>query len=246
MIGRPVSMACVAACIALVACPSGPSSSGPDKASAEERKAAFLGSLAVGRDEAARSWGAIVAALPDGLWPTEVTYDGGEVKITGQALSNNLLSDFISRLEAGARLTGVELRSSVQKKGRTGDYHEFTVAARVADGGRAASPEALEDLLPPRPGPADGLRELQRLAADSGLQMTKCVFGQDSSGEFAGELPAAVEVAGSRAEIGRYLDGLTRLPHFWLVKKLTVKAVAPQDPRSALKAAVSAQTYYPD
>ena len=246
MIGRSVSMACVAACLALAACPSGPSSSGPDQASAEERKADFLEDLANRRGDAARTWGAVVAALPDGLWPTEVTYDGGEVKITGQALSNNLLSDFISRLEAGARLTGVELRSSVQKKGRTGDYHEFTVAARVADGGRAASPEALEDLLPPRPGPADGLRELQRLAADSGLQMTKCVFGQDSSGEFAGELPAAVEVAGSRAEIGRYLDGLARLPHFWLVRKLTVKAASPRDPRSSAKASIAVSAWFPN
>lgn len=246
MTGKAVSMACIAACLALAACRPGPSSSGPDKASALERKAEFLGSLAVRRDEAARAWGAIVAALPDGLWPTQVTYDGGEVAVAGQALSNNLLADYIARLEEGARLTGVELRSSVQKKSRTGDYHEFTVTARVADAGEAASPEALEKLLPARPGTADGLRELQRLASDSGLQMTKCVFGQATSGEFAGELPVAVEVAGSRDEIGRYLDGLARLPHFWFVKKVTAKAANPQDPRSTLKATVSALAHYPN
>lgn len=246
LLGKIPPRACLCLFLAFAACNSGPPSPGRDKTSAEERKAGFLGSLAVRRDEAARAWGAIVAALPDGLWPTQVTYDGGEVAVAGQALSNNLLADFMSRLEEGARLTGVELRSSVQKKSRTGDYHEFTVTARVADAGEAASPEALEKLLPARPGTADGLRELQRLASDSGLQMTKCVFGQATSGEFAGELPAAVEIAGSGEEIGRYLDGLARLPHFWLVTKLSVRAVAPRDPGSSAKASITVSAWFPN
>jgi hypothetical protein len=253
MTGRAAAIACVAVCLALAACQSGPSSSGPDLASYDERMVEFLGRLAVGRDEAARAWEAVVGALPDRLWPTEFVYDDGEIKVTGRALSNVLLADFISRLEESPDLTGVSLRSSVQKKARTGDFHEFMVAARsggsappLSSGSTAQRLESLGDLLVARPGSADGLRELQRLAADSGLQMTKCVFGQASSGEFAGELPAAVEVAGSRAEIGRYLDGLARLPHFWLVKKLTVKAASPRDPRSSAKASIAVSAWFPN
>lgn len=242
MTGKAVSMICVAACLALAACSSGPSSSGPDKTSALERKAEFLEGLAARRDEAARAWNAIVAALPDRLWPTEVAYDGGEVRIAGQALSNDLLADFVSRLEESPHLTGVDLHSSVQRKDRAGDHYGFAVAARAAGVGETPS----SGTLPGRPQTADGLRELQRLASESGLRMTKCVFGRSAVGEFAGELPVTVEIEGSRAEIGRYLDGLARLPHFWFVKKLAVRAASPMDPRSTLKATVSALAHYPN
>jgi hypothetical protein len=241
-----VPRACLCSVLILAACHPGPSSSGPDKTSTLERKAVFYEDLAARRDEAARAWGAIAEALPDRLWPTEVAYDGGEVRVAGRALSNDLLADFISRLEASPHLAGVDLRSSVRKSGRTGDFHEFTIAARSDNAGATAPAETPETLLPARPGTADGLRELQRLASDNGLRMTKCVFGPASSGEFAGELPVSVEIEGSRAEIGRYLDGLARLPHFWFVKKVTAKATNPQDPRSILKAAVSALAYYPN
>lgn len=246
MTRKAVSIVRVAACLALAACNSGPSSPGPDKTAALERKAAFLEGLAVGRDDAARAWDAIAGALPDRLWPTEVVYDGGEVKVAGRALSNDLLADFISRLEASPHLAGVDLRSSVQKRGRTGDYHEFTVAARPDSAGERAPVGALEKLLAARPGTADGLRELQRLASEVGLRMTKCVFGQARSGEFAGEFAVSIEIEGGRAEIGRYLDGSARLPGCWFVKKLSARATSPQDSRSPLKASVWALVYYLD
>ena len=242
MINSAGPIACLCASLVLAACNSGPSSPGPDKTAVLERKAAFLEGLTARRDEAARAWDAVAGALPDRLWPTEVAYDSGEVKVAGRALSNGLLADFVSRLEESPHLAGVDLRSSVQKKGRAGDYFEFAVAVRAAGVGETPSSGA----LPSRPQTAESLRELQRLASDSGLRMTKCVFGQASSGEFAGELPASVEIEGSRAEIGRYLDGLARLPHFWFVKKVGAKATSPQDARSPLKASVSALAYYPN
>lgn len=246
MINSAGPIACLCASLVLAACNSGPSSPGPDKTAVLERKAVFYEDLAARRDEAARAWDAIAGALPDRLWPTEIVYDGGEARVAGRALSNDLLADFISRLEKSPHLTGVDLRSSVQKKGRTGDYHEFTIAARADNAGERAPVGTPETLLAARPGTADGLRELQRLASDRGLRMTKCVFGQARSGEFAGELAVSIEIEGGRAEIGRYLDGLARLPHFWFVKKVGAKAANPSDPRSSLKAAVSALAYYPD
>ena len=65
--------------------------------------------------------------------------------------------------------------------------------------------------------------------------MTKCTFGQALSGEFAGEQSAFVEIEGSRAELGRYLGGLSGLPHFRFVKELKVKAVDPRDARSNVR-----------
>lgn len=241
MIKSAGPIACLCAALVLGACNSGPAP-GPDKASVLERKAEFLEGLAGRRDLAARAWNGIAAAAPDRLWPTEVVYKDGEVEVKGSALSYDSLADFISLLEGSPSLNEVDLRTSVQKTGKTGDYYEFTVAARVG----AEEGAELEEILTARPGPADGLRELQRLAADSGLRMTKCVFGQETSGEFAGELPVTVELEGSRAGLGRYLGGMAGLPHFGFVKELRVKAVDPRDARSAVRASIAASAYFPN
>ena len=248
-------IACLCAALVLAACNSGPSDPGPDKNDVLERKVEFLEGLADRGDLAARAWSEITAAAPDRLWPTEVIYKDGEIKVTGSALSYNLLADFISRLEESPVLSEVDLRTSVQKTGKTGDYYEFTVAARAGDGGGAppssvsfaleARLAELEKMLAARPAPAEGLRELQRLAADSGLRMTKCVFGQEASGEFAGEMAAFIEIEGSRGEIGRYLSGMAGLPHFRFVKELRVKAVDARDARSAVRASIAASAYFP-
>ena len=256
MIKSAGPIACLCAALVLAACNSGPSAPEPDKDSVLERRVEFLEDLAGRRDLAAKAWNEIAAAAPDRLWPTEVVYKDGEVLITGSALSYELLADFISRLEEGPLLSEVDLRTSAQKTGKTGEYYEFTVAARaVGDGdappsrGSAPSEARLAELelaLSARPAPADGLRELQRLAADSGLRMTKCVFGQETSGEFAGELPVAVELEGSRAGLGRYLGGMAGLPHFRFVKELRVKAVDPREARSPVKASIAASAYFPN
>ena len=256
MIKSAGPIACLCAALVLAACNSGPSAPGPDKTSLLERKAGFLEDLAGQRDLAAKAWNEIAAAAPDRLWPTEVVYKDGEVEVKGSALSYERLADFISRLEESSHLTDVDLRSSAQKKGRAGDHYEFTVAARAVGEGDAppsrgsAPSEArlaeLEKILTARPAPADGLRQLQRLAADSGLRMTKCIFGQEASGEFAAWLPVAVELEGSRAGLGRYLSGMAGLPHFRFVKELRVKAVDPRDARSAVRASIAASAYFPN
>ena len=235
-------IACLCLSLVLAACNSGPSTPVPDKTSALERRAEFLEGLAGRRDLAAKAWNEIAAAAPDRLWPTEVVYKDGEVEVKGNALSYDRLADFISLLEGSPVLSEVDLRTSVQKTGKTGDYYEFTVAARVEAGAGAE----LENILTARPAPADGLRELQRLAADSGLRMTKCLFGQEASGEFATELSVAVEVEGSRAGLGRYLGGMAGLPHFRFVKELRVKAVDARDARSPAKASIVASAYFPN
>jgi hypothetical protein len=256
MIKSAGPIACLCSALVLAACNSGPSIPGPDKASVLERKVEFLEELVNRRDLAASTWSELAAAAPDRLWPTEVVWKEGEVKITGSALSYDLLADFISRLEESPHLTDVDLRSSVQKKGRTGDYYEFTVAARSVGAGEAppsrgsAPSEArlveLELALSERPQTADGLRELQRLASDSGLRMTKCTFGQALTGEFAGEQSALIEIEGSRGDLGRYLRGMVELPHFRYVKELRVKAVDPRDARSPVKASITALAYFPN
>jgi Tfp pilus assembly protein PilO len=87
------------------------------------------------------------------------------------------------------------------------------------------------------------LREFQGLAREAGLQMTKFVTGAGTSGEFAGELPVTVEVAGGLRPVVRYLEGCSELPGLWIVDRFTLRAAAPDDPRTEVRAAVTVRAY---
>ncbi len=74
--------------------------------------------------------------------------------------------------------------------------------------------------------------------------MTKFVPGVAVEGEFTGELAATIEVAGDLADLGRYLRGLADLPRLWLVERFSFKAVSADDPRSDVRASLSARAYF--
>lgn len=257
MTQRVSRAACLAAGLVLAACQSGPSSSAPDRtaeqeqALAIERKAEFIEGLLAGRHTAARLMDDLRAALPDRVRLTEGVYGSGEVRIKGNAPSNNLLADYIARLGGSAVLTEATLQSSVQISGRGGERQEFALHALVRDpggdepethGSPAARLEELEKLLPARQETADMLRELQMLALGSGLQMTKFAPGNEIPGEFYKGWPVAIEIAGSQAGLGRYFSDLAQLPRLWLVEKFSFKAVSPQDPRSPVRASITLRT----
>jgi hypothetical protein len=261
MTGCLCPLFCLAVCLVFGACPSGPSSSGPDgkqdtqEASTVERKIEFFDGLLSRRGTAARIMDDLDLALPERVRLTEVAYDSGLVQIKGKAPSNNLLADFVSRLEESPSMTEVMLQSSVQKSGRNGEFQEFALRARVeapsgdvgkssAFGSPAERLEALEKTLPARGETADLLRQLQTLASDSGLQVTGFTQGDEAAGEFAGEWPVLLGLAGSRRELRRFFEGLANLPRLWLVNKFSLKAVDPQDARSDVRASITAQTYF--
>jgi Tfp pilus assembly protein PilN len=109
----------------------------------------------------------LTAALPDRVWLREVVYNPERIQVKGRARANNLLADYISCLEQSPGLTGVMLRSSVQKRGRSSDYQEFALQALVrgtegeetsASVSPAARLEEFEKLLPSRQETGDMLR----------------------------------------------------------------------------------------
>src|SRR5512136_605202 len=235
--------------LALAACNSGPSSTGPSSArEAEtarlERKVDFLESLIARRPQASEAFEALASALPDRAWLTEIVYDPKGIQAKGNAPSNTILADYMSRLAESPSLTDVTLRGSSLRTVRDRERVEFllqaaargAVSASPASGGSSAARLAeLEKVLPARQDPSEMLRELQRLALGSGLQMTKFVPGVEVAGEFAGELAATIEVAGDQAEVGGYLRNLAALPRLWVVERLTLKAVLPDDPRQPVR-----------
>ena len=83
--------------------------------------------------------------LPDWVWLNEVAYDSKNIQIRGNALSNNLIADYISNLENSPYFESVNLISSTQKTAQ-----ERPVSGILADGRRRQSQEP----SPPPPPPA--------------------------------------------------------------------------------------------
>ena len=258
MTKRTALISCLGVCLSLVGCNSGPSSSDSSspaerEAAALERKAEHIEGLLARRPLAAQALDALTLALPDRVWLTEVVFDPTGIQIKGNAPTNNILADYLTRLYESSDLADVTLRGSSLKTVRGRERVEFLLAASARDTGTAppsaaATPasrlEALEKTLPARQDPSAMLRELQRLALESGLQMTKFVPGVEVAGEFTGELAATIEVAGGLSDLGRFLRGLAELSRLWVVEKLSLKAVAADDPRSDVRASISAKAYF--
>jgi hypothetical protein len=257
-------LCCLSACLALLACPSGPSSSGPDRASDQEqaealqRKIEIVEGFMSRRPLAARVWDDLNSTLPDRVWLIEVVYDSEGVRIKGRARTNNLLADYVSRLEARPGLTQVMLVSSVQKQARNVEFQEFALRASVADAGRenpaapgaaagsgstsalAARLEELEKGLQERKETADLLRQIQQLANDSSLNVTKFAPGNEIQKEFYGEWSVAIEITGTRQALGRFFGRTAELPQLWLIKNFSIKALSDEDAHSPVRASITA------
>ena len=168
-------MTAMGVCLLLAGCPSGPSSSAPDEASAVEGKIEFIEDLLGRRHDATRLLDGLVQALPERVWLTEVEYGEGEARVKGIARSNTLFIDYLSGLERSAELAEVSLRSSAQRSARDRETMEFELRDVLADGRggapRASGPaetrlEELEKLLPASGETAGFFRLFQRLASD--------------------------------------------------------------------------------
>ncbi|HOW86653.1 MAG TPA: type 4a pilus biogenesis protein PilO [Candidatus Aminicenantes bacterium] len=254
----PAAGLAAAACLALAACGSGPSSSGPSPSAggadaALERRVEHVEGLLARRPQAARILDALVSALPDRVWLTEAVFDSGKVRIKGNARSNEFLADYIERLGESQALENLTLGASVLRTVKGRERVEFSLAAAAreeppgAPAPSGASPasrlEELEKDLQASQDSSALLREIQRLALDSGLRMTKFAPGAAVPGEFTTALPVGIEVSGGFGELGRFLRGLAALPGLWVVERFSARSVSPDDPRSSVRASVSARAF---
>jgi Tfp pilus assembly protein PilN len=259
MVRRIALGLCLCVCALSLACPSGPSSSSADREAADreaaalERKAEFIEGLLVRRSAAADVLDSLMSALPDRVRLTEALYSPERVEARGTAPTNYALSDYLSRLAGIRSLSGANLRGSSQRTARGGEWVEFLIdanpsASAAEPAGAGVAPAArlaeLEKALAPRQDDAAMLRELQILALDAGLQMTRFAPGLATMGEFASELPVTIEVAGDIGDLADYLRGLAGLVSLWVVERLSFKAVSADDPRAGVRASVAARAYF--
>ena len=75
--------------------------------------------------------------------------------------------------------------------------------------------------------------------------MTGYTPSAEVPGEFTTALPVAIALSGGCDGVVDFLRGLAALPTLWVVEKLTLKSAAADDPRSPVRASLSAKAYFP-
>jgi len=92
-----------------------------------EKKINLIIQLRAQQDSAVKIMDELSRKLPEWVWLTELTCDGLTIQLKGNALSNNLIADYIYNLENSPHFANVNLISSAQKSGRNTQYLEFSM-----------------------------------------------------------------------------------------------------------------------
>jgi Tfp pilus assembly protein PilN len=92
-----------------------------------EKKINLITLLRAQQDSAVKIMDELSKKLPDWVWLTDLACDGQTIQLKGNALSNNLIADFIYNLENSPHFANVNLISSAQKAGRNTQYLEFSM-----------------------------------------------------------------------------------------------------------------------
>ena len=105
------------------------------------------------QDLAVRIMDELSKTLPEWVWLNEVSFDSKNVQIRGNALSNNLIADFIANLENDAYFESVNLIASTQKTSKNDQYLEFSLTASVINPKHPTAPPPPAKEAKPRRNP---------------------------------------------------------------------------------------------
>ena len=105
-----------------------------------DKKIALINLLKSQRDLAVRIMEELSRVLPEWVWLNDVTFGTKNVQIRGNALSNNLIADYISSLENSPYFEGVNLISSTQRTQGNDQYLEFALTAGVVNPKQITAP----------------------------------------------------------------------------------------------------------
>ena len=96
-----------------------------------QRKVNLITQLKSQQDIVVRIMDELSRNLPDWVWLNEVTFDNLKLQIRGNALSNNLVADYIYSLENSPYISDVELLDSSQRAVGSDQFLDFSLSARV-------------------------------------------------------------------------------------------------------------------
>jgi Tfp pilus assembly protein PilN len=92
-----------------------------------ERKIGLINQLRAQKDSAVTILDELSKKLPDWVWLTDLSSQGLLIQMKGNALSNNLIADYIYNLESSPHFANVNLISSTQKSGAGTQFLEFSL-----------------------------------------------------------------------------------------------------------------------
>jgi type IV pilus assembly protein PilN len=96
---------------------------------AYEKRINLIIQLKSQQDLAVRIMDELSRKLPEWVWLNEVTFDNLTVQIRGNAISNNLIADYIANLETSRYFRNVNLISSTQRMVANDQFLEFALSA---------------------------------------------------------------------------------------------------------------------
>lgn len=69
--------------------------------------------------------------IPYWVWLTEVTYSKQMLQIRGRAIDNNLISEYIYKLETSPYFSNVNLQQSTRRETRGNEFYDFSMTAAL-------------------------------------------------------------------------------------------------------------------
>jgi type IV pilus assembly protein PilN len=114
----------------------------------EEQKAALREKLTAIGELESKSAGPVhtledlSASTPERLWLTEFAESGGQVKLTGFAIDEQTIAEFLRRLSGSASFQSVDLSETSQDEKSNGKQKKFVITAQVAYAAKPAAAAA--------------------------------------------------------------------------------------------------------
>lgn len=97
-----------------------------------EKKINLIQQLKSRQDNAVIIMDMLSKNIPEWVWLTETNYKPQNIQIKGNALSNNLIADYIHNLDESPYFDNVNLLSSTQRKTQNNQYLEFSLTANYS------------------------------------------------------------------------------------------------------------------
>ena len=98
-----------------------------------DRKVRIIEELKSRQKKTVKMMDQLSQAIPEWVWLTKMTYSGTQLNLSGKALSNNLIADFISSLKGTNHFGNIQLIRSVRKQESGLDIFSFSLKCSYID-----------------------------------------------------------------------------------------------------------------
>ena len=95
-----------------------------------DRKVKVISDLKARQKQTVLMMDELSQVLPDWVWLTKLSFSGGTLNISGKALTNNLIADFINNLQSTNHFFNIRLNSTQRSRQGGQDVFTFSINCR--------------------------------------------------------------------------------------------------------------------